>query len=89
MKRFTMSCAAGAFAVMCASAFAQDNPPSSSTGLQAGDNTQTTQSPATHHAHKAKSHANKMHGASSTMAPSGTATPGGPGAAVSASGSGQ
>jgi hypothetical protein len=95
MKRFAISCAAGAFAIACASAFAQDNPPSSTTGLQAGDNTQTTQPSNTHHAHKAKSHTSKMHGASGAggaggaMAPSGTATPGGPGAPVSASGSGQ
>ena len=93
MKRIALSAAAGAFALVCASAFAQDNPPGSNTGLQAGDNAQTTQP-----AH-AKSHANKsthskqmnkspMNAGPSTQ-PSGTATPSGPGAPVSASGSGQ
>src|SRR5579875_2484328 len=36
MKRIALSCAAGAFALVCASAFAQTNPPSSATGLEAG-----------------------------------------------------
>jgi hypothetical protein len=94
MKRIAMSCAAGAFALVCASAFAQDNPPSSTSGLQAGDNAQTTtQGPGTHH--KSKSHSSKMHGTNSSMntgpstQPGGTASPSGPGAPVSASGSGQ
>jgi hypothetical protein len=96
MKRFAISCAAGAFALVCASAFAQDNPPSSSTGLQAGDNAQTTtQGPGTH---KQKSHSKKMHSSASNGStmnsgpsnqPGGTATPSGPGAPVSASGSGK
>lgn len=92
MKRIALSCAAGAFALVCASAFAQDNPPSSATGLQAGDNAQTTTQKS--HAHKS-THSKGMHGSNSTMkpgpstAPSGTATPGGPAAPVSASGSGQ
>jgi hypothetical protein len=94
MKRIAISCAAGAFALVCASAFAQDNPPSSNTGLQAGDNAQTTtQGPGTH-SHKS-SHSKKMHGSSGSMKagpseqPTGTATPSGPGAPVSASGSGK
>jgi hypothetical protein len=93
MKRFAIACAAGAFALTCASAFAQDNPPSSNTGLQAGDNAQTTtQGPGTH---SSKSSHKKMHSSKSTLnsgpstAPNGTATPSGPGAPVSASGSGQ
>jgi hypothetical protein len=89
MKRFAISCAAGAFALVCASAFAQDNPPSSSTGLQAGDNAQaTTQGPGTHHSKKSKkTHSSSTNSGASTQ-PGGTATPGGPGAPVSASGSG-
>ncbi|MEZ2351757.1 hypothetical protein [Caballeronia sp. RCC_10] len=94
MKRIALSCAAGAFALVCASAFAQDNPPSSATGLQAGDNAQTTtQGSGTSHK---STHMKKSHGShSSSMktgpstAPGGTATPSGPGAPVSASGSGQ
>ncbi len=83
MKRIAISCAAGAVALVCASAFAQDNPPSSNTGLQAGDNTQTTQSSGSQH--MSKSHSKEMHGSKSTMnsgpftAPAGTATPSGPG----------
>jgi hypothetical protein len=95
MKRIAISCAAGAFALVCASAFAQDNPPSSTTGLQAGDNAQTTtQGPGTHHSQKS-SHSKKMQGSKSTMSsgpsdqPGGTATPSGPGAPVTASGSGK
>ncbi|SAK70021.1 hypothetical protein AWB77_02909 [Caballeronia fortuita] len=91
MKRFALSAAAGAFALICASsAFAQDNPPSSNTGLQAGDNAQTTQ-PAhrsTHSTHSKKMHKSTMNSGPSNQ-PSGTATPSGPGAPVSASGSGQ
>jgi hypothetical protein len=93
MKRIAISCAAGAFALVCASAFAQDNPPSSSTGLQAGDNAQTTtQGPGTHHSKKSSTHSKKAHTSSMNSGPStqpgGTATPSGPGAPVSASGSG-
>jgi hypothetical protein len=92
MKRFAISCAAGAFTLVCASAFAQDNPPSSNTGLQAGDNAQTTtQGPGTHkhtHKHSKKTHTSTMNSGPSTK-PGGTATPSGPGAPVSASGSGQ
>jgi hypothetical protein len=91
MKRFAISCAAGAFTLVCASAFAQDNPPSSSTGLQAGDNAQTTtQGPGTHKhksTHTKKSSSTMSSGQS--MQPGGTATPGGPGAPVTASGSGK
>ncbi|SAK88779.1 hypothetical protein AWB76_06372 [Caballeronia temeraria] len=94
MKRFALSAAAGAFALVCASAFAQDNPPSSNTGMQAGDNAQTTAQPAqpNSHAHKStqskKMHKSTMNAGPSTQ-PGGTATPSGPGAPVSASGSGQ
>jgi hypothetical protein len=94
MKRFALSAAAGAFTLVCASAFAQDNPPSSNTGMQAGDNAQTTTQPAQSksHAHKT-SHSKKMHKSSMNSGPSaetgGTATPSGPGAPVSASGSGK
>jgi hypothetical protein len=92
MKRFALSAAAGAFALVCASAFAQDNPPSSNTGMQAGDNAQTTTQPAQSKSHKS-SHSKKTHTSSMKPGPStepgGTATPGGPGAPVSASGSGK
>ena len=95
MKRFALSAAAGAFALVCASsAFAQDNPPSSNTGMQAGDNAQTTTQPAQSksHAHKS-SHSKKMHKSPMSAGPStdpgGTATPSGPGAPVTASGSGK
>jgi hypothetical protein len=94
MKRIALSCAAGAFALVCASAFAQDNPPSSATGLQAGDNAQTTtQGSGMSHKHshtKKKSHSSHSSSNSgSTAGQSDTPTPGGPGAPVSASGSGQ
>ncbi|BBP99215.1 hypothetical protein BSFA1_43440 [Burkholderia sp. SFA1] len=93
MKRFALPAAAGAFALVCASAFAQDNPPSSNTGLQAGDNAQTTQpAHAKPHANKS-SHSKQMHkspmNAGPSTEPGGTATPSGPGAPVSASGSGK
>ncbi|SAK92607.1 hypothetical protein AWB80_06701 [Caballeronia pedi] len=94
MKRIALSATAGAFALVCASAFAQDNPPSSNTGLQAGDNAQTTtqpaqsKSPAHKSTHSKQAHKSPMNAGPST-APSGTATPSGPGAPVSASGSGQ
>jgi hypothetical protein len=92
MKRFALCAAAGAFTLVCASAFAQDNPPSSNTGLQAGDNAQTTTQHAPSKSHKSM-HSKKMQkGASSagpSTAPGGTAAPSGPGAPVSASGSGQ
>jgi hypothetical protein len=92
MKRFALSAAAGAFALVCASAFAQDNPPSSSTGLQAGDNAQTTTQHAQSKSHKS-THSKKMQkspmNAGPSTAPGGTAAPSGPGAPVSASGSGQ
>ncbi|WP_044042264.1 hypothetical protein [Caballeronia insecticola] len=89
MTRIALS--AGAFALVCASAFAQDNPPSSTTGLQAGDNAQTTTQGAksSHKSmHSKKAHTNSMNSGPST-APGGTATPSGPGAPVSASGSGK
>jgi hypothetical protein len=93
MKRFALSATAGAFALVCASAFAQDNPPSSSTGLQAGDNAQTTTQPAHMKSHSHKSSHSKMQkspmSAGPSMEPGGTATPSGPGAPVSASGSGK
>ncbi|SAK54847.1 hypothetical protein AWB82_02025 [Caballeronia glebae] len=94
MKRFALSTAAGAFALVCASAFAQDNPPSSNTGMQAGDNAQTTTQHAQPNSHANKStHTKKTHTSSMNAGPStqpgGTATPSGPGAPVSASGSGQ
>lgn len=95
MKRIALSCAAGAFALVCASAFAQDNPPSSATGLQAGDNAQTTtQGWGGSHklTHSKKSHSGSHSSSMKTgpsTAPGGTATPSGPGAPVSASGSGQ
>ena len=93
MKRSALSGVAGAFALVCASAFAQDNPPSSNTGMQAGDNAQTTTQPAHANSHASKSHSKKMHkspmNAGPSTQPNGTATPSGPGAPVSASGSGQ
>lgn len=95
MKRFALTTAAGAFALVCASAFAQDNPPSSSTGLQAGDNAQTTTQPAhsMSRSHKSSTHSKKMQkspmAAGPSTEPGGTATPSGPGAPVTASGSGK
>jgi len=92
MKRFALSTAAGAIALVCASAFAQDNPPSSNTGLQAGDNAQTTTQHAQSKSHKT-SHSKKMQKSATSAGPStdpgGTATPSGPSAPVSASGSGK
>lgn len=93
MKRFALSAAAGAFALVCASAFAQDNPPSSNTGLQAGDNAQTTTQPAQSKSTHKSTHSKQMHkspmNSGPSMSPGGTASPSGPGAPVSASGSGQ
>jgi hypothetical protein len=89
MKSISLACAAGAVLLVSSTAFAQTNPPSSATGLQAGDNTQNVPT----HMKKSgtKHHKSKMSSTSgSGDAPStGTATPSGPGAAVSASGSGQ
>jgi hypothetical protein len=90
MKQISMACAIGAVLCISSAAFAQTNPPSSATGLQAGDNTDNVPTHTTTHHKKKKT---KKMGASATSAEtpgtSGTATPGGPGAPVSASGSGQ
>jgi hypothetical protein len=40
MKQISMACAFGAIMCISSAAFAQTNPPSSTSGLQAGDNTQ-------------------------------------------------
>lgn len=86
MKASTIYLAMGVAAVISGSAMAQDNPPSSATGLNAGDNAQTTTSHKTGHAKKMKSPKSGSTGQS--MKSGGTATPSGPRAPVSASGSG-
>ncbi|CAN7712197.1 hypothetical protein LJR029_004200 [Caballeronia sp. LjRoot29] len=92
MKHFSMAYAIGAVLCISSTAFAQSNPPSSSTGLQAGDNAQTTNQSAGTAAnpgmsqHKKMKHTKAATGSKTTGM--GTATPSGPGAPVSASGSG-
>lgn len=95
MNKFSMTCAIGAVLCISSAAFAQDNPPSSNTGLQAGDNAQTTNQQAasgamTHHKSmkKKKMSSSGMSNANGAPGAGGTATPGGPNAPVSASGSG-
>ena len=92
MKRFSMAYAIGAVLCISSAAFAQNNAPSSSTGLQAGDNAQTTNQSAGTTANPGMSHHKKMKHtkASSTGSKTGmgTATPSGPGVPVTASGSG-
>ncbi len=96
MKQFSMAlsrtCAIGAVLCISSTAFAQTNPPSSSTGLQAGDNAQTTNQSAGTTANPGMSHQKKMKHAKTsstgTKTGMGTATPSGPGAPVTASGSG-
>lgn len=93
MNKFSMSCAIGALLCISSAAFAQDNPPSSATGLQAGDNAQTTnqQAGSTAMHKKTMKHKKMSSGTGSgtgTPGAGGAATPGGPGAPVSASGSG-
>ncbi|QIE27435.1 hypothetical protein SBC1_55400 (plasmid) [Caballeronia sp. SBC1] len=92
MKQFSMAYAISAVLLVSSTAFAQTNPPSSSTGLQAGDNAQTTsQSPGTTAnpgmSHKKKTQHTKT-SSTGSKAGMGTATPSGPGAPVTASGSG-
>ncbi|MGF6571108.1 hypothetical protein ABH945_003229 [Paraburkholderia sp. GAS333] len=87
MKSDAIFYALCATAMLSSSAMAQNNPPSSSQGLNAGDNVQSAP------AHKSSSHAKKMkpskgETAGNSTQPGGTATPSGPGAPVSASGSG-
>jgi hypothetical protein len=92
MKHFSMATAIGAVLCISSTAFAQNNPPSSSTGLQAGDNAQTTTQSAGTTANPGMSQHKKMkHSATSSTGSKtgmGTATPSGPGAPVTASGSG-
>ncbi|MDB5836223.1 MAG: hypothetical protein JWR14_6053 [Caballeronia sp.] len=92
MKHFSMAYAIGAVLCISSTAFAQTNPPSSSTGLQAGDNAQTTNQSAGTTANPGMSQHKKMKHAKTSSTGSkagmGTATPGGPGAPVTASGSG-
>jgi hypothetical protein len=94
MKQFSMACALSAILCISSTAFAQDNPPSSNTGLQAGDNVQTQNQSAGTTANTGMSHQKKMkHTSTSSMGSQtpgmGSATPSGPGAPVTASGSGQ
>ena len=91
MKQFSMAYAIGAVLCISSTAFAQNNPPSSSTGLQAGDNAQTTNQSAGTTANPGMSQKKMKHTkTSSTGSKSGmgTATPSGLGAPVTASGSG-
>lgn len=90
MKHFSMACAFGAVLCISSTAFAQDNPPSSTSGLQAGDNVQTQNQTAgttgTHH--KSMKHKSSSSMGKSSTPGMGTATPSGPAAPVTASGSG-
>jgi len=86
IKQISMACTFSAIMCISSAAFAQTNPPSFSSGLQAGDNTQSVPT------HQRKPHHKKAKTASSTDSSAtpgtGTATPSGPGAPVTASGSG-
>ena len=86
MKGLAFVCAICAAATLSCNALAQTNAPASSKGLNAGDNVQDAPSHKSTHTKKVK--AEGGHRRSSTH-PGGTATPSGPGAPVSASGSGQ
>lgn len=86
MKANAIFWALGATAVFSCGAFAQDSPPSSSKGLNAGDNVQSAPSKKATHTHKMKTP--QPGTAGQKTQPGGTATPSGPGAPVSASGSG-
>jgi hypothetical protein len=91
MKHLSMACAIGAVLCVSSTAFAQDNPPSSTTGLQAGDNVQsqnqTSGTTGTTH-HKTMKHKSSTSMGKSDTPGMGTATPSGPAAPVTASGSG-
>jgi hypothetical protein len=94
MKQFSMAVAIGTVLCISNTAFAQTNPPSSTTGLQAGDNAQTVNQQAASAGHSSMSHHKKKHSKSMSSTDSGapgmgTATPSGPAAPVTASGSGQ
>lgn len=84
MKTLPVVYAVVATAAISCSAFAQDNPPSSTSGLNAGDNVQSAPEHKSNHSKKMKS--SKPGVAGQSMPPGGTATPSGPGAPVSASG---
>jgi hypothetical protein len=79
MKQLSMACAFSAIMCVSSAAFAQTNPPSSSSGLQAGDNTQSVPTHQKHPHHKKSK---------STSGSDTSSTPSGPGAPVTASGSG-
>lgn len=86
MKAYAMLYALGATAVFSCSALAQDNPPSSSKGLNAGDNVQSA--PAHKSTHKKKMKSPQSGSSGQSTQPGGSTLPSGPGAPVSASGSG-
>ncbi|AIP33959.1 hypothetical protein DR64_8522 [Paraburkholderia xenovorans LB400] len=90
MKGHAILAALGALAIFSSGAFAQGNQPSSSQSLNAGDNVQAAPTPHSTHTHKKMKSGKSAAGtAAPTTQPGGTATPGGPNAPVSASGSGQ
>jgi hypothetical protein len=86
MKGLTFLCTVAAAATLSCNAFAQASAPNSS-NLNAGDNVQSTPVHKSTHTKKMKS--TKAGAAGPSTQPGGTATPSGPGAPVSASGSGQ
>lgn len=86
MKTHSILYALAATAAISGSAFAQDNPASSTKGLNAGDNVQSAPTHKSTHSKKMKSPKPGVAGQSTQ--PGGTATPSGPGVPVSASGSG-
>ncbi|CAH2801433.1 MAG: hypothetical protein CBARDMAM_4377 [uncultured Caballeronia sp.] len=92
MKHFSMASTIGAVLCISSAAFPQNNPPSSSTGLQASNNAQTTNQSAGTTANPGMSHPKKMKHTQTSSTGSktsmGTATLSGPGAPVTASGSG-
>lgn len=87
MKVFTLMCAVCATVTLTCNAFAQSNAPASAKGLNTGDNVQDA--PVHHSTHIKKSTSPKAGAAGPATELGGTAAPSGPGAPVSASGSGQ
>jgi hypothetical protein len=80
--------ALGAAAVFSGSALAQTNAPASTKGVNAGDNVQSAPKHKPVHKGKMKTPQPATAGTTGAAPSGGTATPGGPNAPVSASGSG-
>jgi opacity protein-like surface antigen len=66
MKEFSMAVTVSAVLCISSTAFAQTNPPSSTTGLQAGDNAQVENQQAASSGHSGMSHSKKKHSKSTS-----------------------